>query len=158
MRRCSKCGKPGHNAATCGKVKEVKNLAHVGKRRCGLCGQLGHNARTCPNKNKTETQINSEESRLRAKEEAHRLLQQQRQKKERIPINDIVPKKGYWIVNVDKKKVAGRISYFKKSGEVVWEDTLGTFIATEQIKFINNGYEYVSAFEPYMLRWEVVGV
>lgn len=76
-RKCGKCGKPGHNARTCGKQKKapakkrpappkkVVKKKRRGKKaptkarrgrkkavgrtqyRCGICEGLGHNARTC---------------------------------------------------------------------------------------------------------------
>lgn len=68
-RTCKKCGKPGHNARSCGKqrkrppkkkrnkngkkvsTKRATNIKHSKstrkKRRCGKCKNFGHNARTC---------------------------------------------------------------------------------------------------------------
>lgn len=64
-RKCGKCGKPGHNARTCGRAKsQVAGPKKVTKKRkqkrkaskkagarkqyqCSVCGGLGHNARTC---------------------------------------------------------------------------------------------------------------
>lgn len=48
QRICGKCGKPGHNARTCGTERAVKS-PKAGTRKCGKCGQTGHNARTCKN-------------------------------------------------------------------------------------------------------------
>jgi hypothetical protein len=39
-RKCSKCGKTGHNATKC----RSKKPCH-----CGICGDVGHNRRTCEN-------------------------------------------------------------------------------------------------------------
>lgn len=66
MRHCSKCGKPGHNAATCGRGEGAKTPKYVAeklltyrpkggsKKRssrrvyiCKICKKPGHNARTC---------------------------------------------------------------------------------------------------------------
>jgi len=45
VRRCSNCGKAGHNARTCGNEMPVVSPG----RRCGNCGEVGHNVRTCVN-------------------------------------------------------------------------------------------------------------
>lgn len=47
QRVCGKCGKPGHNARTCGTERAVKPAK--GTRKCSKCGEVGHNARTCKN-------------------------------------------------------------------------------------------------------------
>jgi len=50
-RKCSKCGKGGHNAATCKKKKRIV-IRKSGARKCGKCGKTGHNIQTCTNKKK----------------------------------------------------------------------------------------------------------
>ena len=45
VRRCTNCGKSGHNARTCG--IEQDSPSETGVRRCGNCGEVGHNVRTC---------------------------------------------------------------------------------------------------------------
>lgn len=58
VRKCSKCGEPGHNARTCRtayrkaevkiqKVEQRKKRVEKGPRKCSACGESGHNARTC---------------------------------------------------------------------------------------------------------------
>jgi hypothetical protein len=62
-RVCSKCKKPGHNAATCRDFHRKEVAAQVivptativeekGQRTCSICKQKGHNARRCQSKNK----------------------------------------------------------------------------------------------------------
>jgi len=47
VRRCSNCGKSGHNARTCGIEQVPSPSPKTGVRRCGNCGEVGHNVRTC---------------------------------------------------------------------------------------------------------------
>jgi len=62
-RVCSKCKKPGHNAATCRDLHRKEVAAQVivpsativeekGQRTCSICKQKGHNARSCISKDK----------------------------------------------------------------------------------------------------------
>jgi len=62
-RKCGKCGRIGHNRATCknktkkkpkktsGKAKKKTKKKKPG-RKCGKCGRAGHNKATCKNKKK----------------------------------------------------------------------------------------------------------
>lgn len=44
-RICRKCGKPGHNARTCGSAKAVAKTKSL--KQCSFCAEFGHNKRTC---------------------------------------------------------------------------------------------------------------
>lgn len=132
MRTCKKCGKPGHFAKTCGKEKVI--LTPKGTRQCGKCMSYGHNARTCGQPRaavlpppKTMTEI------------GHEILTA---KAPRIPIDGTKPQKGLWIVNPDRKRCAGLISYVKRTGEVVWRDFYGVFTESSQRTFSESGYKY----------------
>lgn len=50
-RKCSKCGKPGHQANSCDKfvsdAPELRKKPRSGKWKCKNCGELGHSAKTC---------------------------------------------------------------------------------------------------------------
>lgn len=177
MRTCRTCGKQGHDGRNCperpkgeldkyieerdkrepGFAKLVeeetkkleKQIEKKKQRTCKKCGGIGHDSRNCTSdfvKEDEEIPI------------GHQILQQQKEKVDRIPINNIVPQKGMWIVNVEKQRVAGRISYVKRTGEIVWEDCYMTLIESDPKVFVENGYEYACTIDPIMLRWSVVGL
>jgi len=130
------------------KVEKASVKLSKNKRKCSVCNKIGHNARTCPNKNKTQENIPM----------GHQILQEQKKKIQRKDIDGIIPKKGMWLINPKTKKVAGKISYINKKGEIVWEDSLGTFITSSHETISNSGYKYVDIIEPSMLRWNIVGI
>lgn len=60
--KCGKCGKKGHNKATCSSKKKKKKIRRKTKggrgrnarRKCSKCSRVGHNKATCGSKKKTK--------------------------------------------------------------------------------------------------------
>lgn len=103
-------------------------------RQCGNCGQTGHNVRTCK------------------KQRQEDYLSSLPQEVDREAINGVKPKRGLWIVNPERQRIAGKILYVRKSGQVVYENKLGAHVESEQDTIERSGYQYVE-LEPKMLAW-----
>ena len=63
--KCGKCGKKGHNKATCSARKKTRKKAKIrrktkggrgrqARRKCSKCNRVGHNKATCGAKKKTK--------------------------------------------------------------------------------------------------------
>jgi len=132
------------------------------QRKCSICSTLGHNAATCPDKNKTIEEIIGTKSSLsraakKEKELGHQILKDKKKKVERIEIDGLIPQKDMWLVNLKRKKIAGKICKVKRNGDIVWRSVLSATVITPQEKMIENGYSYLKDLEVEMLGWEIVG-
>ena len=96
---------------------------------CKNCGQSGHNRATC--------RAGKEEL-----PEKYKILQESRAKVERVEINGNIPQKGLWLVNPTTNRVAGKILFVKRKGQIVWSDFMAAQVESEQSTFIQSGYEY----------------
>lgn len=131
-------------------------------RKCGVCGKKGHNARTCPRNKKVELEpinvqpvISFSDAQAKKKEQAHKILKEQNQKVERQEIDGLIPVAGLWIVNIKRKRIAGKITQVKRNGEVTYHTALGASVSTAQERLKEAGYSYIQDLEPEMLRWRV---
>lgn len=184
-RKCSICHQEGHYSSTCPIKKDAVDIAlevseHKLKsfndkfparekkkkqRKCSICNTFGHNARGCPNKNKPieETlnidtvSISSAARKRKEKQLGRQILEEQNKKVERVEVDGQIPKRGLWLVNTEKQKVAGKISKVKRDGTVLWKDCLGAIIPTNQNTLIEQGYSYIEELEVEMLSWKIVG-
>lgn len=116
-------------------------------RKCGICGKSGHNARTCKHK--------------RGQEEIparHQILFDSQKKKNRrdLEINGIVPKRGLWLINRNKRKIAGKVKFVRKSGIIVWEDGGGMLVDSTHDTIVSSGYEF-SYNKPVDEGWKIIG-
>ncbi len=97
------------------------------QRICSKCKKSGHNTRTCPG----------------IVPVGHQILIDEKKKAPRGEINGIKPKKGIWIINRDKKKIAGQIDFVKKSGIIVWRSiSVNALVESTQETLKGAGYEY----------------
>lgn len=139
QKTCKKCGKLGHNARTCGKVRVIKVPQF--KRRCHKCGNLGHNARTCGKVPHAEAPDETTERKTLV-EKGREILEQEAVKAPRVPIDGTKPQKGLWLVNPTTKRCAGIIAYVRKAGDIVWRDFYGVFVESNQATVATAGYKY----------------
>lgn len=97
------------------------------QRLCSKCKLSGHNSKTC----KGPIPI------------GHQLLIESKKKAPREEINGIKPGKGLWIINRDKKKIAGQIDFVKRNGIIVWHSTTANaLVESKPETFKDSGYEY----------------
>jgi hypothetical protein len=66
--------------------------------------------------------VATEESSLA--QEGREILTQQKLR-HRAFVNGVRAQKGHWIVNSERKRVAGQVLYVKRSGVIVWRDNAG---------------------------------
>ena len=98
------------------------------QRVCSTCEKPGHTAKTCPGIIPT----------------GHQILIDSKKKAPREEINGIKPSKGLWIINRDKKKIAGQIDFIKRNGIIVWHSTASSaLVESKPETFKNSGYEYI---------------
>jgi hypothetical protein len=137
----------------------LKRKTRAKKRKpktCSQCGRTGHTRQTC--KTELNPGIEIDTSAInKDRELGHKLLKESKQKVEREEIDGLVPATGLWIVNHSRKKIAGKICYVKRTGEVVWKSALGATTATPQEVFKKEEYSYLENLEPEMLSWNIVG-
>jgi hypothetical protein len=88
------------------------------------------------------------------------LLQAGREIREResakIPrqaIDGVVPKRGLWLVNTNRRRVAGVISHIRKTGAVVWRDHEGVFVDSSQESIMRSGYKYLADLSQEKEGW-----
>lgn len=126
---------------------------------CKNCGKQGHYQKKCPNKSTTPAPENKDlgqGERKTLKEIGREILEQQNQKVEREPdVLGTIPVKGLWIVNIKRRRVAGKISQIKKDGMILWTDAYGGFCETSPIVIKDAGYCYLE-LESIHLQYEVI--
>jgi len=132
-RTCGKCHKPGHNKATCGKEPKLKSVS-TGNRACGNCGLPGHNRATCASE--------SSEYRETLKDQGRRILASERRAVDSVDVQGVTPRKGLWLLNTLRNRIAGQILDVKTNGQILWEDFAGVQVETEQNRLIDSGYQY----------------
>jgi len=105
-------------------------------RVCGSCKKPGHNQRTC-------------------KQLGRQILEQENQKVDRQPDElGNIPKAGLWLISLERKKIAGKISQVKGNGMVLWKGIYGELNehSTEAIK--ESKYLFLE-LEPEHLNFKV---
>lgn len=128
-----------------------------GKRKCSLCEQPGHNVRNCPSKPKKPEPVKPKKAgRKTDKEIGRAILAKEGKKEARQEIAGLKPKTGLWIINVERKKIAGRITQVKRNGDIVRKTAHGATIATPQKLLKEEGYSYVEQLEVEMLIWRIM--
>lgn len=123
---------------------------------CKCCGKQGHYQKKCPNKLSPAPENNSGQGeRKTLKDIGREILEQQNQVVERTP-DDLgtIPKTGLWLVNVDRKRVAGKISQVKKDGTILWSDCWATLIESDPKTILAAGYKYLE-LQSYHLMFDI---
>lgn len=117
-------------------------------RHCKTCGNSGHNSRTC-GRVKTENPVETTQPQPETPTEAlvanldgHRTIAQYAE-----------PKRGLWVVNPSRKRVAGKILYVKADNKTfVYVDGYTAHHESIVDKVQAAGYQFVE-LEPFMLYW-----
>lgn len=88
-------------------------------RHCGNCGQAGHYKSTCKN-SKTE-EVSTSSSARTLQEKGREILAEKRRKNKAL-VGERKAERGLWIVNPERKRIAGQIARVKRSGVIVWRE------------------------------------
>lgn len=123
-------------------------------RVCGQCRMPGHNKATCKVViNDTSNLVSEEAGTGRSLQEIGReILKQQNVVVERTPDEiGTIPRTGLWLVNLQRKRVAGKISQVKKEGTILWTDCWGCLIESEPETIKLGGYLYLELESPHLM-------
>lgn len=126
-------------------------------RVCSNCNKPGHYKPRCPNKLSPapENNISEQGERKTLKDIGREILEQQNQVFERIPDDfGTIPKTGLWLINLERKRIAGKISQIKKDGTILWSDCYSTLIESDPKMILEAGYKYLE-LESQHLMFEI---
>src|SRR3990167_7842922 len=105
-------------------------------RVCSNCKKPGHNVRRC-------------------RELGRQIIQEQNQKIDREPDQfGNLPKAGLWIISVERKKIAGKISQIKKNSNVLWKGVYGD-LHEHSVEFLKNNRYCFLELEPEHLIFDI---
>lgn len=122
---------------------------------CKRCGQNGHYQKCCPNNDLSTLNLEKVDTGKSIRDIGRAILEKENAVVERVP-DDLgtVPQKGLWLVNVDRKRVAGKISQVKKTGEILWSDCYSALIESDPKMILAAGYRYLE-LESHHLIFEI---
>lgn len=125
-------------------------------RHCRNCRKEGHYAKRCPGNSVPDPEnINLEQSKKTLKEIGREILALENKKIDREPDEvGTLPRTGLWIVNLNKKRIAGKISQVKKDGSILWRGFYGDLNETPSEVFREAKYLFID-LEPEHLKFEV---
>ena len=125
---------------------------------CKNCGKDGHYAKTCSNNDLSTLEPEKVETGRSLREIGQKILKQENTVVERAPdALGTVPAKGLWLVNLDRKRIAGKISQVKKTGEILWIDHWNCLIESSPETIKAGGYLFID-LEPKHLSFEVTSL
>src|SRR3990167_6685990 len=119
---------------------------------CKNCGKDGHYSKTCRNNILSTLEPEKVDTGRSLREIGQKIIDQENAVVERIP-DDLgtVPAKGLWLVNLDRKRVAGKISQVKRDGTILWCDVWGCLIESEPKTIQAGGYKYLELEAPHLM-------
>ena len=123
-------------------------------RKCGNCGKPGHYTPRCTENNNVSAPV--EEKEKTVYDVGREILQKQNQVVDRVPDDyGTIPKTGLWLINLERKRIAGKISQVKKNGDILWCDVYGGFVESTPQTIKDGGYLYLELETPHLM-FEVV--
>ena len=128
-------------------------------RVCSICRTSGHNKQTCKSeiaKQHLEDFEKEQSKRKTLSEVGREIIAQENKVVDREP-DDLgtLPQKGLWIVSLDRKRIAGKISQVKKDGTILWVDIYNCLIESSPQTIKKANYKFVE-LEPYHLSYEII--
>ena len=123
-------------------------------RHCKNCSQPGHYTPRCPQTKIAQSILATpiESSGRSLKEIGRAIIEKEQQVVPREPdMSGTIPSAGLWLVNVDRKRVAGKISQVKKDGTILWTDCWNCLIESSSAVIKAGGYRYLDLQAPHLL-------
>lgn len=119
---------------------------------CKNCGRAGHYAKTCTNNDLSTLPPEKVETGRSLREIGQKIIEQENAVVERVPDDfGTIPAAGLWLVNFARRRVAGKISQVKKTGEILWVDCWGCSVESDPKTIQDGGYKYVQLEAPYLM-------